>query len=245
MEWYFSRDDEKVGPLDDGEFYELVSRGIVSPETMVWNDNMSDWLPYKDASGAAKKKSAPAPAATESLLDPVPQSGSLLDPLPGQNTASMSSSHGPLPGGPIDLSYAGFWVRLCARMIDGFVVGAGLFLFMLVIIMFMSSSMTSSGPSGAMMLFMLIPYLAVLLAPIIYNAVFVVKYGATPGKMAMGIKVVRPDGHTVSTGQAWGRAFADILTQMTMCIGYILAAFDSEKRALHDHVCSTRVVGSR
>ena len=130
-------------------------------------------------------------------------------------------------------------------MIDSFVVGAGLFVFMIIVIMFMSSSMTSSGPSGAMMLFMLVPYLAVLLAPIVYNAVFVVKYGATPGKMAMGIKVVRPDGHTVSTGQAWGRAFADILTQMTMCIGYLLAAFDSEKRALHDHVCSTRVIGNR
>jgi len=25
-------------------------------------------------------------------------------------------------------------------------------------------------------------------------------------------------------------------------IGYIMAAFDSEKRALHDHICDTRVI---
>jgi len=245
MDWYFSRDDEKVGPLDDGEFYELVSRGIVSPETMVWNEGMSDWQPYKNASGAAKEKSLPAPAATESLLDPLPQSESLLDPLPEQNMASMSSARAPLAGGAIGLRYAGFWVRFCARMIDGFVLGAASVLVVIVLGMLMTASAPSGALSGGMMLIMVLWYSAVLFAPIVYNAVFVVKYGATPGKMAMGIKVVRPDGHAVSTGQAWGRAFADILTQMTMCIGYILAAFDGEKRALHDHVCSTRVVGSR
>ena len=126
MDWYFSRDDEKVGPLDDAEFYELVSRGIVSPETMVWNEGMSDWQPYKNASNAAKEKSRPAPAATESLLDPLPQSGSLLGPLPEQNLASMGSGRRPVPGAPVGLSYAGFWVRFCARMIDSFVLGAAM-----------------------------------------------------------------------------------------------------------------------
>jgi hypothetical protein len=29
---------------------------------------------------------------------------------------------------------------------------------------------------------------------------------------------------------------------MTCFIGYIIAAFDNEKRALHDHICTTRVV---
>ena len=83
MEWYFSREDEKVGPLDDQEFYELVSRGIVSPETLVWNEGMSDWQPYKIASGAQKKTSTQS--QTEPVSDPVTQAGSLLDPLPEHN----------------------------------------------------------------------------------------------------------------------------------------------------------------
>ena len=109
----------------------------------------------------------------------------------------------------------------------------------------MAAAASSSTASAGMLLFVLMWYLIALFAPIIYNAVFVARYGASLGKMAMGLKVVRPDGHTVSTGQAWGRALADVLSQMTMCIGYLLAAFDGEKRALHDHVCSTRVVGKR
>jgi uncharacterized RDD family membrane protein YckC len=29
---------------------------------------------------------------------------------------------------------------------------------------------------------------------------------------------------------------------MTLTIGYIMAAFDSQKRALHDRICDTRVI---
>jgi uncharacterized RDD family membrane protein YckC len=29
---------------------------------------------------------------------------------------------------------------------------------------------------------------------------------------------------------------------MIFAIGYIMAAFDDEKRALHDRICSTRVI---
>lgn len=247
MGWFFSRDDEKVGPLDDQEFYELVSRGIVSPETMVWNEGMSDWQPYKNVSGASKQQSAPAPApaATESLLDPLPQSGGLLAPLPEQNMASMGSGRSPAPGAPVGLPYAGFWVRFLARIIDSFVLGAAMAVVFVIVGMLAVGAVSRSGGSDAMVGVMLMLNVVGLFVPIIYSALFVARYGATPGKMAMGIKVVRPDGHTVSTGQAWGRAFADLLSQMTMCIGYLLAAFDSEKRALHDHVCSTRVIGKQ
>jgi uncharacterized RDD family membrane protein YckC len=42
-----------------------------------------------------------------------------------------------------------------------------------------------------------------------------------------------------------GRFFAKILSAMMLWIGFIIAAFDREKRALHDHICGTRVVYTR
>jgi hypothetical protein len=39
--------------------------------------------------------------------------------------------------------------------------------------------------------------------------------------------------------------FAELVNQFTCAIGYIIAGFDSEKRALHDHICSTRVITTR
>jgi len=34
----------------------------------------------------------------------------------------------------------------------------------------------------------------------------------------------------------------ELLSRIICDIGYIIAVFDSEKRALHDHICNTRVV---
>ena len=46
-------------------------------------------------------------------------------------------------------------------------------------------------------------------------------------------------------GLAAGRYFAKYLSAMIFMIGFIIAGFDREKRALHDHICGTRVVYTR
>ena len=48
-----------------------------------------------------------------------------------------------------------------------------------------------------------------------------------------------------ATGRAVGRYFAQWLSAFILYIGYIIAGFDSEKRALHDHICDTRVIYTR
>ena len=68
------------------------------------------------------------------------------------------------------------------------------------------------------------------------------KYGATLGKMACRIKVVTSEGGPVSYMRALGRYFAKQLSCLTLMIGYIMAFFDKENRALHDRICDTRVV---
>ena len=68
------------------------------------------------------------------------------------------------------------------------------------------------------------------------------RFGATPGKMACGLKVVMADGGKVTYLRALGRAFSEILSGIILYIGYIMAGFDDEKRALHDRICDTRVI---
>ena len=60
--------------------------------------------------------------------------------------------------------------------------------------------------------------------------------------MAVKIKVVRPDGSPIGYGRAFGRYFGFLLSYVICLIGLIMAAFDSEKRALHDRICDTRVI---
>jgi uncharacterized RDD family membrane protein YckC len=85
-------------------------------------------------------------------------------------------------------------------------------------------------------------YPAMFAAVVLYNTLFVGKFAATPGKMACGLKVVDAEGGKVKYGRAFGRACSEILSGMVCYIGYIIAGFDQQKRALHDHICSTRVV---
>jgi uncharacterized RDD family membrane protein YckC len=87
-----------------------------------------------------------------------------------------------------------------------------------------------------------VEYLIGLAIGATYEGVFVSRFGATPGKMALDLKVVRPDGGSISLGRAVGRYFAKMVSAIILGIGYIMAGFDSQKRALHDMICDTRVI---
>jgi uncharacterized RDD family membrane protein YckC len=54
--------------------------------------------------------------------------------------------------------------------------------------------------------------------------------------------VVRADGGRVGTARVVGRYFAETLSTIIFFAGYVMAAFDDEKRSLHDYLCDTRVV---
>lgn len=85
--------------------------------------------------------------------------------------------------------------------------------------------------------------LVAYLGLIAYEALMLAARGQTLGKMAMKIKVVRPDGTTISTGQAWGRALLrSIMVSLLFLLNYIPAFVTKDKTCLHDLVANTRVV---
>lgn len=148
-------------------------------------------------------------------------------------------------GTNVDLEYAGFWIRWVAKFVDALVLM--LILAVIGAITLLPMILKNGEPNPAVLgLFQVGAYgLQYVVWPLI-NGFFVARYGASPGKMALGLRVVRPDGSTVSGGQAYGRAFAELLSNLICSIGYIIAAFDNpEKRALHDRICDTRVVYKR
>ena len=63
--------------------------------------------------------------------------------------------------------------------------------------------------------------------------------------MVFKLTVVDASGSKIGYGRAFGRSCAEILSQLICAIGYIIAAFDDQKRALHDHMCNTRVIYNR
>ena len=148
------------------------------------------------------------------------------------------------------MRYAGFWWRFLASLIDSIILGT--VSKTLQYAMFPSLTITATPP-GANPFENLGPAMAnlgwaVLLSTVIsliYSTWFLGALAATPGMMVCGLKVVRPDGSAIGYGRAFGRYFAALLSGLILCIGYLLIAFDSEKRALHDMICDTRVIKTR
>ena len=85
--------------------------------------------------------------------------------------------------------------------------------------------------------------LVTLLLQLFYYAFFHASFNAaTPGKMLIGIKVVRSDGKNISFLRAVARYFATIPSAIILGIGYLMAGFTDRKQALHDMICDTVVV---
>jgi uncharacterized RDD family membrane protein YckC len=135
------------------------------------------------------------------------------------------------------LAYAGFWVRFVAVLLDGII----LFVASVIVQLFLAPMLRSTR-TDVMLMALGIEYLIGMVIGATYEGLFVSRLGATPGKMALDLKVVRPDGGPVSLGRAVGRYFAKIVSGIILGIGYIMAGFDSQKRALHDMICDTRVI---
>jgi uncharacterized RDD family membrane protein YckC len=147
---------------------------------------------------------------------------------------------------PAAMTYGGFWIRFGAKLIDGIVLGVVNFALSFVIGLAAAPGYAASGPqnvasAGSVAVVVATTVLQIALA-VAYATFFIGRYAATPGKMVCGLKVVTADGGRVSYGRALGRYFAEILSSLILSIGYIMAAFDGEKRTLHDRVCNTRVI---
>jgi uncharacterized RDD family membrane protein YckC len=78
--------------------------------------------------------------------------------------------------------------------------------------------------------------------PLVYEALMLRRRGQTLGKMALGLRVVTPDGNDISPGQAWGRAALRLVLGTCLIIDYIPAFLTREKTCLHDLIARTRVV---
>jgi len=81
-----------------------------------------------------------------------------------------------------------------------------------------------------------------LLISVAYFVAFWATTGQTPGKMALGIKVIGVDGQPVSWGKAFLRYIGYIISGLVLSIGFIWAAFDAKRQGWHDKIAKTYVV---
>ncbi|WP_133478436.1 RDD family protein [Cognatilysobacter segetis] len=254
--WYYSDTDRnRLGPVAASDLAELHRNGPLQPGTLVWREGFGDWIPWHRAMDEVLGPRAPSPAAAPSnaaaSLFALPADEPGLAVATGYNPYQVvdrvaASPYAPpaarledqtllVQGG--EVVYAGFWKRVAAYFIDLFiVVVASAFVGGII-----GATAAVGGARGTEInwVVQLLTSLGGLLYFIAFHAS---RLQATPGKLAIGIKVARPDGRRIGVGRTIGRYFATILSSLVLMIGYVMAGFTDRKQALHDMVCDTVVV---
>jgi uncharacterized RDD family membrane protein YckC len=133
------------------------------------------------------------------------------------------------------LRFGGFWSRVVASVIDGFVLG--------MVFGAISAATGRDLFNTDVVNFDWLAYLASLAIGWLYEASLTASpRGATLGKMATGLRVVDAAGQTVSFGRANARYLAKLLSASIFCIGFLMVAFTERKRGLHDMIAGTLVI---
>jgi uncharacterized RDD family membrane protein YckC len=151
-----------------------------------------------------------------------------------------------------NVSYAGFWKRFAAAIIDGIILSFANFLAILPVLGLLGLGLGSaaSGDSDSMtglLIAAIGAYIMVAMALAVLGWLYfaLMEMSAnqgTLGKMALGIKVTDTNGNRITFGKASGRYFGKIVSAMILYIGFIMAGFTEKKQALHDIMAGCLVV---
>jgi uncharacterized RDD family membrane protein YckC len=139
--------------------------------------------------------------------------------------------------------------RIVARLLDGLIVGV---VIMIPIIIWVARAGTDSDDLQNPPWWVSLLGIGVL----VYEVVFVALRGATPGKMAMGIAVVRQDG---TSPPGWRTAclryvlalvgvipgIGGLASIVLLIVSFVFLFTDDRRRTIEDRIASTYVVDTR
>ena len=251
-EWYFADGQERQGPLSADDMRQRFQRGEITLTTLVWREGFAQWAPLSEAVDELQLQHLASAASTVGNGIDLRGDYTAIDngtaPLPGTGGGTYSPYTAPAAATGYastavvsgqDVVYAGFWKRYAAYFIDYIL----LTVVTLPLSMIINVMGVSSGNEGVQVALTLVVMLLSMVISIGYYAGFhASRGGATLGKMAVGIKVVRGNGERISFLRAFCRYLATIVSSLILMIGFIMAAFTERKQALHDMMCDTLVV---
>lgn len=236
MEIWIGRNGERNGPYAEADVRQWLRNGQASGDDLGWYEGLADWQPLS----ALFPEDLASMTAADRPTSPPP-----IQPLPTATTASLED-------------YAGFWQRFGAWVIDYVVLlipssviaigmGAGRAFEHL---MTQLQSGVSQATAVAEYAVAIRPATLILLAIgfVYYVAFEASKWQATPGKMALRLRVTDVDGNRLSLGRSAARnaiRLVNAITSLIPCAFYIVIAFSQRKQGLHDLLAKTLVLNGR
>ena len=130
------------------------------------------------------------------------------------------------PAGVVDAESApkaGFWIRVVASIIDGILLGVAGGILRAIL------GDTAGGGFSTLL-------------SIAYALYFWSTTGSTIGHKALGLRVVKTDGSTLSVTDGLIRYVGEIISILVIFLGLIWVGFDKKKQGWHDKMAHTYVI---
>ncbi len=143
------------------------------------------------------------------------------------------------------LNYAGFITRMQAYIYDYIIVSAAAFFPSVGLNILINLVGSAADKNTVQILEMLSSFIVQIFASVFYGTILVTLRGATFGQSQLGIQIVTLDGRPLQFGMAFLRSICNLLTYLSLGLGFLTPLFDPEKRALSDFLCGTRVIYTR
>src|SRR5207249_1585576 len=134
MNWFYVNAGQQAGPVDDAQLDALLAAGQINSETLVWREGMASWQPHREVRPSGSSVGPPPlttsalqpPSANETVcaecgrifpIDSTIQYGAVrvcaaCKPVFMQKLAEGAKI------GDTTLTYAGFWIRVGAKLLD-------------------------------------------------------------------------------------------------------------------------------
>jgi len=134
------------------------------------------------------------------------------------------------------LKYAGFWVRVVASIIDTILI-------VLVIAPILWKIYGSDYFTSEKIIYGFWDFMISWIFPAIAVIVFWIYRSATPGKIALGLKIIDADtGENPLLGQCIIRYLGYYVSIIPLFLGIVWVGFDKKKQGWHDKLAGTYVV---
>jgi uncharacterized RDD family membrane protein YckC len=219
-------DGKEYGPASVEELRDWILEGRILPATLVWSADAGRWTRADDM-----------PELSESI---------------GRILAARDAGRAGPPPVPDAFMPAGPWPRLAAFLVDLMMVSA--LASTLWALVAPTLGVTIKPPPENFSSFEEIsrfmrdqsPYLGFFqLCWFLIDVAFNGRFGATPGKLITGLRIVREDGRPLGYPRAAVRFGARLLVETLFYLGFLPVFFRRDRRGVHDLLAGTRVISLR
>ncbi len=251
--WYFENDGQYFGPVLDENFAEAMQEFSLTEDTMVCEHDIDgDKIALKNSALAylLAQQNGGSSLTCSFCMETFPENEIIeiqghkccyqCKPIAVQqlqeNSLNVSAKH----------MFAGFWIRVGAVLLDTLILSPIVLIPNIIMFVKLFTAVINNPgvpPDTSLVASMNLLSLSNFIIGFSYSSIMIWKYGGTLGMQIVKIKVIDVNtDENISYLKSVGRYFSAILSGIIIYIGYIMIAFDPEKRSLHDMICNTRVI---